>query len=421
MGYPPKRHMARIRTLHLANFRSLAPSVELTLNRFEPTMAVLAGLNGSGKSNVLDGFRFMSDALHKGLELALVERLGFGMVSRWSRGRPRDVTLIVEVEDLAGHDWTWGFTLTADADHEFRVKYEYGASSASLRQALRRFDWEALDQESAQPPGASSAVDEPATSNTRWEFAIHNGRWDIRPAGLTAEPPVRELFLPLMAQLNPEWKSLVDFVGGSVIYSIHPDTLRPPQAPDPHQPMRRRGENWASVLRTLQSSGARNDFRAAMARIVPDLDDFRVSAIGGYLAPEFRHGEVNGRERWLTAAQESDGTLRTAALLTALLQQPLPTLLGIEEPELMVHVGVLPLLLEYIEQAATQTQVVLSTHSADLLDHVPMQCIRVVERDEEGTSIHLVSPTQARLVQAHLTTAGALLREEGLESEAAHG
>jgi hypothetical protein len=171
----------------------------------------------------------------------------------------------------------------------------------------------------------------------------------------------------------------------------------------------------------LQLSGARNDFRAAMARIVPDLDDFRVSAIGGYLSPEFRHGEVNGRERWLTAAQESDGTLRTAALLTALLQHPLPTLLGIEEPELMVHVGVLPLLLEYIEQAATHTQVVLSTHSADLLDHVPMQCIRVVERDEEGTSIRLLSPEQARLVQAHLTTAGALLREEGLQGDVAHG
>src|SRR5580700_7693508 len=180
MGYPPKRHMARIRTLHLANFRSLAPSVELTLNRFEPTMAVLAGLNGSGKSNVLDGFRFMSDALHKGLELALVERLGFGMVSRWSRGRPRDVTLIVEVEDLAGHDWTWGFTLTADAEHDFSVKDEYGAASPSSRQIQRKFDWDSLDEEGAeQPPGASGAIDEPAPSRPRWAFAIRDGRWKV--------------------------------------------------------------------------------------------------------------------------------------------------------------------------------------------------------------------------------------------------
>lgn len=57
----------------------------------------------------------------------------------------------------------------------------------------------------------------------------------------------------------------------------------------------------------------------------------------------------------------------------------------------MVHVGVLPLLLEYIEQAATHTQVVLSTHSADLLDHVPMECIRVLERDEAGTSVRRAS------------------------------
>ncbi len=405
--------MARLRTLELTNFRSLATDVELKLNRFGPALAVLAGLNGSGKSNVLDGFRFLSDALQKGLELALVERLGFGMVSRWSRGRPRDVRLVVEVEDLVGLDWTWGFTLAADAEHDFKVKDEYGHASTSFRQRLKK-----AEDARALPPLEAAVEAEPSPAR---EFLIREGRWEVRPSGVTADPPERDLFLPLMAQLDPAWKPLVDFIGGVVVYSIHPDTLRPPQAPDPHHPMRRRGENWASVLRALQSSGARNDFRAAMARIVPDLDDFRVTAVGGYLSPEFRHGEVNGRERWLTAAQESDGTLRTAALLTALLQQPLPTLLGIEEPELMVHVGVLPLLLEYIEQAADQTQVVLSTHSANLLDHVPVECIRVVERDEEGTSIHRVSPDQVTLVQGHLTTAGALLREEGLRGDAAHG
>ncbi len=143
-----------IRTLTLTNFRSLAPDVVLELNRAEPRMQVLAGLNGSGKSNVLDAFRFIADALHKGLELALVERLGFGMVSRWSRGGPRDVRLVVEVEDLAGHDWKWGFTLTADADHEFVVKDESGAAWASQR--------------AAGDPAAT-------TADPRWEFSIRDG------------------------------------------------------------------------------------------------------------------------------------------------------------------------------------------------------------------------------------------------------
>jgi predicted ATPase len=420
--------MARIRTLHLANFRSLGRGATLVLNGQEPGVTVLAGLNGSGKSNVLDAFRFISDSLQRGLELALVERLGFNRMGRWSRGGPRHVTLVAAVEDLADRDWVWGFTLAPDAEHGFRVKrevalaFERRTQDQLLADLAERMLAASAEGEHAEPvAGAPSLTHVPDVPEPQRTFDIRNGGWDVRPSGVTADPPTRELFLPLMARLDPAFKPLVDLLGGTVIYSIHPDLLRPPQAPDPHQPMRRRGENWASVLRTLQSSGARNDFRAAMARIVPDLDDFRVTAVGGYLAPEFRHGEVNGRERWLTAAQESDGTLRTAALLTALLQQPLPTLLGIEEPELMVHVGVLPLLLEYIEQAATHTQVVLSTHSADLLDHVPMQCIRVVERDEEGTSILPVSLEQARLVQAHLTTAGALLREEGLQGEAAHG
>jgi predicted ATPase len=424
--------MARIRTLHLSNFRSLGRDAALVLNPQEPSLTVLAGLNGSGKSNVLDAFRFISDSLQRGLELSLVERLGFNRMSRWSRGGPRQVKLVVEVEDLAGNDWTWGFILAADAEHGFRVKREVASARERRTQdqlftdlAARLLAASAEDEDEdgdAEPvTGAPSVARAPDATLPQRAFDIRDGGWDVRPNGVTADPPPRELFLPLLARLDPVFKPLVDFLGGAVIYSIHPDLLRRPQEPDPHQPMRRRGENWASMLQTLQSSGARNDFRAAMARIVPDLDDFRVTPSGGYLAPEFRHGEVNGRPRWLTAAQESDGTLRTAALLTALLQQPLPTLLGIEEPELMVHVGVLPLLLEYIEQAATQTQVILSTHSADLLDHVPMQCIRVVGCDAAGTSVRPLAPDQARLVQAHLTTAGALLREEGLQSEAAHG
>jgi hypothetical protein len=284
--------MALIRALHASNFRSLGRNFELTLNRFEPSIAVLAGLNGSGKSNVLDAFRFIADALQKGVELSLVERLGFGMVSRWSRGRPRDVWFMVEVEDLGGCDWVWGFTLTADAEHEFRVKDEWAAAYERIPPGAiaEMISASSSDKDEDTAPGVSAFNYAPDGIKARREFFIRNGRWEVRPNGVTADPPARELFLPVMAQLDPAFAPLVDLLKGTVTYSIHPDTLRSPQAPDPHQPMRRRGENWASVLRTLQSSGARNDFRAAMARIVPDLDDFRVTAVGGYLAPEFRHG-----------------------------------------------------------------------------------------------------------------------------------
>ena len=46
------------------------------------------------------------------------------------------------------------------------------------------------------------------------------------------------------------------------------------------------------------------------------------------------------------------------------------TLIGIEEPELTVHPGVLPMLYDFLIQASRRSQVLITTHSPDLLNHL---------------------------------------------------
>ena len=72
------------------------------------------------------------------------------------------------------------------------------------------------------------------------------------------------------------------------------------------------------------------------------------------------------RPKWFESAQESDGTLRVAGIITALLQNPAPTLIGVEEPLLTVHVGAIPLLYDYLKQASWRCQVWVTTHSVEL-------------------------------------------------------
>ena len=47
----------------------------------------------------------------------------------------------------------------------------------------------------------------------------------------------------------------------------------------------------------------------------------------------------------------------------------LPSLIVIDEPELGLHVSWMPILAEWIKKAATKTQIIITTHSPDLLDH----------------------------------------------------
>ncbi|MCD6392422.1 MAG: AAA family ATPase [Planctomycetes bacterium] len=84
--------------------------------------------------------------------------------------------------------------------------------------------------------------------------------------------------------------------------------------------------------------------------------------------------------------QLSDGTLRFICLATALLQPDAPKIMLFDEPELGLHPYALTLLAEMFKKASHQTQIIVSTQSATLIDHFQPADIIVVERDK-GESV----------------------------------
>ncbi len=64
----------------------------------------------------------------------------------------------------------------------------------------------------------------------------------------------------------------------------------------------------------------------------------------------------------------SDGTLRLIAYYILLNQPELPPLIAIEEPERNLHPGALKDIANVLEQLAERTQVIITTHSSQLLD-----------------------------------------------------
>ena len=65
----------------------------------------------------------------------------------------------------------------------------------------------------------------------------------------------------------------------------------------------------------------------------------------------------------------SDGTVRMLCWAVILHSPKLPSLIVIDEPELGIHPAWMPILAEWIKRAAQKTQVIVTTHSPDLLDH----------------------------------------------------
>ena len=114
----------------------------------------------------------------------------------------------------------------------------------------------------------------------------------------------------------------------------------------------------------------------------------------------------------------SDGTLRVLTLLIAVSQQPPPSLIVIEESEVTIHIhpGALDALLDALRIAGPSMQVVMTTHSPDILDAkwIEDQHIRIASWVAGISQIRPVSPAVRETLREHLMGAGELLRANAL-------
>ena len=201
-------------------------------------------------------------------------------------------------------------------------------------------------------------------------------------------------------------------------YHIFPNALREPRRTSAVFPLNEDAGNLGSVLEEMIKKRGK-DFRellAALGHVVPGIKNIGVKSAGGHLYLQFTHepDKPNAKDLVLEGFQESDGTLRLLGLLVALYQQA-PGLKVIEEPELTIHPGALAYIAELMGEVATERMSLLvTTHSPDFLDLVPVNSIRAVEMTDGGTIAGLVAEDQRNAVTKKLFTPGELHSMEGL-------
>ncbi|WP_176329821.1 AAA family ATPase [Thioflexithrix psekupsensis] len=107
-------------------------------------------------------------------------------------------------------------------------------------------------------------------------------------------------------------------------------------------------------------------------------------------------GLQEGYEKLIPLKRASDGTLRLLAYYTLLNQDELPKLVAIEEPERNLHPAALEGVANLLQKLSRRTQVVITTHSSQLLDALTLnaedldQDIEVVllqNKKGEGTTV----------------------------------
>jgi predicted ATPase len=212
---------------------------------------------------------------------------------------------------------------------------------------------------------------------------------------------------------SPIIRHLMDYE----IYTIFPNTLREPQKQSREEYLQSHGENLASVIKRMRGK-KRNEAIAeivlGMQKVIPDLDNVVAQAVGGYIVPRFFVKPEGQKRHAFDVNQMSDGTLRVLGLLVALYQDPGPSIMALEEPELTVHPGLMQLLAEAIKEVGQTRQIFVTTHSPEFLDHFePDQVIAVNYRDNQ-TIARPIRTNQKKAVREKLFRLGELMVIEGL-------
>ncbi len=374
----------------LKNYKSIA-ACDVRL----PPLTFLVGRNGTGKSNFLDALRFVADALNLDLGHAIRDRGGINDVRRRSRGHPNHFSIRLEFvlpEGLTGH---YAFRIGTRSPGGYEVQTE--ECRIQNEQLLTPEEYFRVESGTVT---ATSVKVAPAVASDRLYL--------VNASGL------------------PEFRPVYDAFSRMGFYNLNPDKIRDLQDPDPRDVLLRDGSNLTSVLTKL-SPIVKKDIEEYLSAVVPGIHTVDVKGFGPKETLEFRQDIAGDTHRWRFLANNmSDGTLRVLGILVALFQgddnaQKRVTLVGLEEPETALHPGAVAVLLDGLRDAANRTQVIITTHSPDLLDdkHLDVDSILAVEAHDGNTVIAPVDEASRSVVQDRLFTAGELLRSNQLQPDPA--
>ena len=380
----PELSEFRITHVRVAGFRSLH-DVRVRLG----DLTVLVGPNGAGKSTFLDALAFVQEALLSSPGAAFASRGGVDQVQARTAPEPAVIALACEVE--------------LREPGLFRGVYEV---KVRPRPRLHTFT---VEEEAA-------TVASPAPGPPH-RFVVRRGRWVELPDRVEPVLAWNRLALPLlsgMAHFAPLYRAMTALC----FYATDPHVVATPNAPAEVGRLAPDGSNAANVLQKLQTThpALYQTVVQWMGLIVPGITDVRARRRQGHVTIAFDEAGSAAAPVTLEARVMSEGTLRALAVLLALYQAEPPTLIGLEEPEQAIYPGTAAVLADILGEASLSSQVLVTTQSADLLDHLDPACLRVVRRAQGQTQIASVDATQQDLAREGLFSLGELHRLAGLHA-----
>ena len=320
--------------VHIKNFLSLR-NVTLPLK----SLTVLVGPNASGKSNVLSALGL----LHTMTIAETPPPVKYIQDCLWA-GKANNITFQLQAE-VQKKSTEYKLELTAKSNNPF---------VAEKLVVKRDEEVNVISIES----GVGTVRDENGTNKTNYE----SNKLALKSAGDYGNKPIT--------------RALTEFIKGWEFYDFQPGLMRGNVtrltgilSDEPEELLQSpKLDDDGSTLPLLLSYWYENDQERFnnVSESLADCTDIKIDYCK--IDENYQLCLSEGYEKPFSLKRASDGTLRLIAYYILLNEPELPPLIAIEEPERNLHPGALKEIAYVLERIAERTQVIITTHSSQLLD-----------------------------------------------------
>ncbi len=374
----------KIEALRVKNFKAFK---EIKLTNL-PAISVFIGANGTGKTTLFDVFGFLRDALQDNVRVALQKRGGFKEVV--TRGENGAIEIEIKFRDHDEHSRgplvTYALVIALDKNQPV-IEREI----LKYRRGERGKSWHFLDFKLGKGiaiTNESSYADKESKEEREEQTVDSPDILALKGLGQFQRFKAANSFRKLIESWH--------------VSDFHIGDARPSQETGYAEHLSTRGENMALVAQFMYEHhrSVFNDILIKMAQRVPGVANVEATDTeDGRILLRFQDGSFKDP---FIARYVSDGTIKMFAYLL-LLHDPNPhPLLCVEEPENQLYPSLFcGLVEEFRDYADKGGQVMISTHSPDVLNYINLNEIFCLSKKNGITVIERASdnPLLAALIR----------------------
>jgi predicted ATPase len=389
-----------IKRIHIENFKSFS-EIDVELSRF----CVVIGSNAAGKSNFISAFRFLRDIARHGVVNAISMQGGADYIRNAKIGYEHDLVVQVTYEPDQGKDvmdrtgGTGGSFLevrSCESSYEFALRFNATGDGFTIVRDRLLIGCEVSECSNGRNrKDARKVIGQGAIQVTsekgRVEYSV-----DI-PAGCSlTENDIIPLFF--RGKQLPERTLLLEtfygyplphlekFFDRIAVYDIDPKLAKKGTVITGKRELDEDAGNLALVVKTiLENPEKKRKFSNLLRDVLPFVEDFSVQKFMD-VSLILTMRERYAKSRDLPASSLSDGTIAIFAMIIALYFEKKPFII-IEEPVSHIHPFLVARLMKMMKEASEKKQVMITTHSTDVVKHTALDDILLISRDSEGFSV----------------------------------